>query len=121
MMETQHLVCISCPMGCRLTLEKDDSNPLGYAVTGNICKRGIAYAIKEVTAPTRMVTSTVRITGAHLSRLPVRTDQAIPKGKIMACMDIINALTVKSPVKMGQVLVDDLFGTGAKLIASRSL
>ena len=120
-METHQLVCISCPMGCRLTLEKADASPQGYTVTGNICKRGVEYAIKEVTSPTRMVTSTVRITGAQLPRLPVRTDHAIPKGKIMECMAIINAMTVKSPVKMGQVLVEDLFGTGAKIIATRSL
>lgn len=120
-METHQLICISCPIGCRLTLEKDDSNPQGYKVSGNTCKRGIDYAIKEVTAPTRMVTSTVRITGAHLPRLPVRTDHAIPKDSIMACMAVINAMTVKSPVKMGQVLVDDLLGTGAKIIATRSL
>lgn len=120
-METQQLVCISCPIGCRLTLEKDDSNPQGYKVSGNTCKRGIDYAIKEVTTPTRMVTSTVRITGAHLPRLPVRTDHAIPKDSIMACMGVINSMTVKSPVKMGQVLVDDLLGTGAKIIATRSL
>ncbi len=120
-METHQLICISCPMGCRLTLEKDESTPQGYSVTGNTCKRGVDYGIKELTAPTRMVTSTVRITGAHLSRLPVRTDQGIPKGRIMDCMAIINSLTVKSPIKMGQVLVDDLFGTGAKIIATRSL
>lgn len=120
-METHQLVCISCPMGCRLTLERDSASPQGYQVTGNICKRGVEYAIKEVTAPTRMVTSTVKISGAYLPRLPVRTDQAIPKEKIMACMAIINGLTVKSPVKMGQVLVEDILGTGVKLVAARSL
>lgn len=120
-METHQLICISCPIGCRLTLEKDSSNPQGYRVTGNTCKRGIDYAVKEVTAPTRMVTSTVRITGAPLPRLPVRTDQAIPKDQIMACMAVINGLTVKSPVRMGQVLVADLLGTGASIIATRSL
>jgi len=120
-MDTHQLVCISCPIGCRLTLEKDDTNPQGYRVAGNTCKRGIDYAIKEITAPTRMVTSTVRITGAPLPRLSVRTNQAIPKGQIMACMAVINSLTVKSPVKMGQVLVEDLLGTGAQIIATRSL
>lgn len=115
------MVCINCPIGCRLTLEKNDASPQGYTVSGNTCKRGITYAINEITAPMRMVTSTVRITGSHLPRLPIRTDKAIPKGKIMACMTIVNALAVKSPIKMGQILVEDLFGTGAKIIATRSL
>lgn len=120
-MKVRELVCISCPMGCRLTLEKDETSPSGYKVLGNTCKRGIDYAIKEVTAPTRMVTSTARICGAHLSRIPVRTDVAIPKERITDCMGIINGLCLTSPVVMGQVLVDDLFGTGAKIIASRSM
>lgn len=120
-MDAQQLVCISCPLGCRLTVEKDDASPQGYRVTGNSCKRGIDYAIREVTEPTRMVTSTVRIRGAHLSRLPVRTDKPIPKDRIMDCMALINALEVKSPVAMGQVLIPDLFGTGAQVVASRSL
>lgn len=120
MMEQHQLVCISCPMGCRLTLMKD-GNPKGYSVTGNICKRGEEYGITEMTNPTRMVTSTVVIVGAILPRLPVRTDRPIPKGRIRDCMELINALTVKSPIRIGQVLIEDLFGTGVNLIASRSL
>lgn len=120
MLESHQLVCISCPMGCRLTLEKDES-PIGYSVTGNNCKRGVEYAITEMTNPTRMVTSTVVIEGACLSRLPVRTNRPIPKGRIMDCMELINGLTVISPVHIGQVLIKDLFGTGVNLIASRSL
>ncbi|MBF0546112.1 MAG: DUF1667 domain-containing protein [Candidatus Riflebacteria bacterium] len=115
------LVCISCPMGCRLTLVKDEKSPQGYKIDGNTCKRGVEYAIKEVTDPTRMVTSTVKITGALLPRLPVRTDKPIPKAKIMECMKIINSLEVNSPVKMGKILVKDLFGTGSNIIATRSL
>lgn len=120
-MAVHELVCISCPIGCRLTLEKDGDAPKGYRVSGNTCKRGIDYGIKELTEPTRMVTSTVRITGAPLPRLSVRTDRAIPKEHIMACMKAINGLTVKSPVRMGQVLLSDLLGTGANIIATRSL
>jgi CxxC motif-containing protein len=120
-METKELICISCPIGCRLTLVKDETSFQGYKVLGNTCKRGVEYAIKEMTAPTRMVTSTVKIKGATLSRLPVRTTVAIPKERIMECMQIINSLCLDSPVDIGQVLVEDLFGTGAQIIASRSL
>jgi CxxC motif-containing protein len=115
------LICIGCPMGCRLSIEEDASAPKGWIVTGSTCKRGEDYAIKEVTAPTRMLTSTVRIQGARLPRLPVRTSAAIPKGKLPECMVMINELTEHSPVVMGQVLIKDLFGTGVNLIASRSL
>lgn len=115
------LVCIVCPMGCRCSIEEDATAPKGYKVTGLTCKRGEDYAIKEVTAPTRMLTSTVCIEGARLPRLPVRTSGAIPKERIHECMEMINDLVISHPVTMGQVLLDNLFGTGVKLIASRSL
>ena len=115
------LICIVCPRGCHLTLEEDPGAPKGYRVTGLTCKRGEAYAIKEVTAPTRMLTSTVRIEGARLPRLPVRTSSDIPRERVGQCMALINDLTVRSPVAMGSILIADLFGTGVNLIASRSL
>ena len=117
----RELICIVCPMGCHLSLEEDPGSPKGYRVTGLTCKRGEAYAIKEVTAPTRMLTSTVRIEGARLPRLPVRTSADIPRERVGECMRLISGLSVQSPVAMGAVLVADLFGTGVKLIASRSL
>ena len=115
------LICIVCPMGCRCSIEEDTSAPKGYKVTGITCKRGEDYAIKEITEPTRMLTSTVRIEGARLHRLPVRTSGAIPKERIYDCMDLINHLEVKAPVTMGQVLIPNVFGTGVNIIASRSL
>ena len=115
------LICIVCPMGCHCSIEEDATAPKGYKVTGITCKRGEDYAIKEITEPTRMLTSTIRIEGARLPRLPVRTSGAIPKERIHDCMDLINALTVAHPVAMGQVLLKDLFGTGVNLIASRSM
>lgn len=115
------LVCIVCPMGCRCSIEEDASAPKGYKVTGVTCKRGEDYAIKEITEPTRMLTSTVRIEGARLPRLPVRTSGAIPKERIPECMALINGLQAHSPVVMGQVLAKDVFGTGVNIIASRSL
>jgi CxxC motif-containing protein len=115
------LICIVCPMGCHLSLEEDPGAPKGYRVTGCTCKRGEGYAIKEVTAPTRMLTSTVRLEGGRLPRLPVRTSADIPRERVGECMALINGLSVHSPVVMGQVLVPDLFGTGVNLIAARSL
>jgi len=121
MPEKKELICIVCPKGCRLSLEEDPANPVGFRVTGLTCKRGEAYAVKEVTAPTRTLTSTVRLRGGRLHRLPVRTSSDIPREKVGECMKLINDLEVQSPVKMGQILIPHLFGTEANLIASRSL
>lgn len=115
------LICIVCPMGCHCSIEEDATAPKGYKVTGITCKRGEDYAIKEITEPTRLLTSTIRISGAKLPRLPVRTSGPIPKERIHECMGLINQLKAEHPVAMGQVLIQDLFGTGVNLIASRSM
>lgn len=117
----QELVCIVCPMGCRLTLTAAPGTDKGWQVSGNVCKRGEQYALKELTDPTRVVTSTVRITGGILERLPVRTYGAIPKNKVFECMRLLNHVDVKSPVKMGDIVIADVLGTGVDVIATRSL
>lgn len=114
------LVCIVCPMGCRMTIETDESSENGYKVEGNTCKRGITYAVKEVTNPTRVITTTVKIEEFHLRRLPVRTDGEVPKEMIFDCMKEINKVTIKPPVKTGDVIVEDILGTGVNVVASRS-
>ena len=48
-------------MGCQITVEMDGNEVV--SVTGNTCKRGAVYARKEVTNPTRIVTSTVKVIG----------------------------------------------------------
>jgi len=79
------------------------------------------YAIKEVTNPTRTLTSTVKVKNSKFERLPVRTSGEVPKSKIFSCMEIINRTVIEAPVRVGQVLVKDIFGTGVDIIASRSL
>jgi len=120
-MNKKEMVCIVCPIGCHLTVTKDDSNPSGYSVTGNTCIRGIDYGIKELTNPTRVVTSTIKIRNAHLKRLPVKTNGAIPKDLNFECMKIINSIEVEAPVKMGDIIVKNILDTGIDLVASRSM
>ena len=81
---TKNLICIVCPRGCHLTIDENMN------VSGNTCKRGEVYARNEVTHPTRMITSTVRIIGGELERLPVATSAPIPKEDIFKVMAEIN-------------------------------
>ncbi|HSP47824.1 MAG TPA: DUF1667 domain-containing protein [Clostridiaceae bacterium] len=112
------MTCIVCPRGCNLMA---DVTPEGILVTGNSCARGIPYAQKELTHPTRVVTSTVRIRGALHSRLPVKTSRDIPKGLNFEVMKALETVTVDSPVAKGTVLIRDILGTGADIIATRTL
>ena len=75
-MESRNLTCIGCPMGCLLTVEMENGEVI--SVTGNTCKRGDDYARKEVTHPTRIVTSSVYVTGGTIPMVSVKIAHDIP-------------------------------------------
>ena len=109
------LICIVCPRGCHLHI--DDKNN----VSGNSCKRGPIYAINEITNPTRMVTSTVRIIDGEICRLPVVTSNPIPKDKIFDVMNEINKVVVSAPVHIKDVIIKNVLGLNSDIIATREV
>ena len=113
----KELVCIVCPKGCRLHV--DDEN--GYTVTGNSCPRGAEYGKNEIQNPTRVLTSTVRLSGGAYRRCPVKTEKAVPKGKLMDIMKELNHVEVASPVSIGQVVLTNAAGTGVNVVVTKSL
>lgn len=112
-----NLICITCPKGCHLTVDEDNN----FAVTGNACPRGAEYARNELLHPVRVITSTVRVAGAAIPRLPVKTDKPLAKEKMFECMELINSLDVQAPVKVGQVLAANILGTDVNIVATKSL
>ncbi len=112
----RELVCIICPRGCRMTAETRGET---VKISGNACKRGEEYGIAEVTAPMRTVTSIVRVANREDTMVSVKTSKPIPKGKIFEAMGKIRAAEVKAPVKMGEVIISDLFG--ADIIATKDI
>ncbi|MFY9114754.1 MAG: DUF1667 domain-containing protein [Dethiobacteria bacterium] len=120
-MSKQEIICIVCPVGCKLQVEENAAAESGYIVEGHTCKRGIKYGIEEMTDPRRNICSTVIIEGASLGLLPVKTDRPIPKDAIFDCMKEINKVKVTAPVKMGDVIIKDVMGTGTDIVASRSM
>ncbi|MCD7907537.1 MAG: DUF1667 domain-containing protein [Clostridium sp.] len=117
-METRELICIGCPLGCPLTVRLDGEH---LEISGNTCKRGEDYARKEVQNPTRIVTSTVRVTGGDVEMVSVKTKEDIPKDKIFACMDEIHRAAVTAPVHIGDVIIPDCAGTGIPVIAIKEI
>ncbi len=115
------MICISCPMGCRLTVTDDVNAKGGYKVEGNTCPRGEIYAIKEMTNPTRIVPTTVKIKNAILPRLPVKTNDGVPKNMIFKCMEEINKVEVEAPVKVGDIIIENILGLGINIVATRSM
>ncbi|MCC5911374.1 MAG: DUF1667 domain-containing protein [Clostridiaceae bacterium] len=120
-MEVKDMVCIVCPLGCKLQVKPANDRATEFMVEGNKCPRGAEYGVKELTNPTRVITSTVRIKNAHLNRIPVKTNGAIPKGLMEECMRKLNFVEVKSPVKVGDVIIKDVLGTGIDIVATRSM
>lgn len=110
----KEFTCIVCPKGCRIFLGEDGD------LSGAGCERGIAYVQSEIENPTRMVTSTVRLAGSELPRLPVKTSAPIPKKMMMRAVALLNDITVQAPVKSGDVIIKDVLGTGVDFIATKS-
>lgn len=116
-MPVVELTCISCPLGCPLKVETDSSCKV-LKVTGNTCKRGEEYGKKEVTNPTRTVTSTVRLLGGTAPVVSVRTQTDIPKEKIFQCMEEIRKAAAEAPVRIGDVILENVAGTGVSVVAT---
>ena len=116
---TRELTCIGCPMGCPLIVTMEAGEVI--SVTGNTCKRGDVYARKEVTNPTRIVTSTVRVSGGDADMVSVKTKEDIPKGKIFECVKALKSVEVPAPVYIGDVLVKDVAGTGVDIVATKNV
>lgn len=119
-MVIRELTCISCPLGCALKVEINDAGDV-VSVSGNTCKRGEEYGRKEVTAPVRAVTSTVKVIGGAAPVVPVRTENNIPKKKIFDCMDVIRAAQVEAPVAIGDVIIANVADTGVNIIAAKAV
>lgn len=118
-MEERNLICINCPMGCALTVVIDGNEVA--SVSGNTCKRGDIYARKEVTHPTRIVTSTVRVEGGSEKMVSVKTREDIPKGKIMDCVKALKTVVATAPVRIGDVVLENAADTGVDIVATKNV
>lgn len=118
-MKIKNLTCITCPLGCALTVRMEGEKILD--ISGNSCKRGADYAKRELLNPSRTVTTTASITGGTVRRLPVKTAHEIPKDKIMECMKCIKEISVSAPVHIGDVLIADAAGTGVAVVAAKNV
>ena len=115
-MNERELICIGCPMGCPIVVKMEEGKVI--SVTGNTCPRGDAYARKEVTDPTRIVTTTVRVADGKVPMINVKTEHDIPKDKIFACIASLRGVTIKAPVHIGDVVLENVAGTGVNIVAA---
>jgi len=116
--EQRELVCIACPLGCRMTVSIG-AGPEEVTVTGNRCARGEAYGREEVLAPRRILTAVVPTDSTSFPCAPVRTDKAISRGLMRALLSDLYSRRVTLPVRQGQILIEDF--DGARVIFTRTL
>lgn len=115
----KELVCIRCPIGCMITVKDNPDGTLN--ITGNTCNRGAEYAKKELTNPTRTVTSTVRVRNGKQAVASVKTKEDIPKGKIMDCIDALSSVELEAPVCIGDVALVNVAGTGVDMVVTKNV
>ncbi|MBQ9066286.1 MAG: DUF1667 domain-containing protein [Clostridia bacterium] len=115
MSEKKEIVCIVCPRGCTMQVLQNGTEIL---VSGNQCKRGREFAIREMTAPMRTIASTVATSFPDVPVLPCRVSSEIPKDRIMDCMKEINRVRVTARVGRGDVLIPNVLGLGVDVIAT---
>ena len=118
-MEEKEIICVSCPMGCRITVQAKEGDII--SITGNDCSKGIKYAKEEFINPLRILPTTVKVIGGEFPLVSVKTEKAIPKRLLLKAMAEIAEIEVEAPIKIGQVIKDDLIGTGVSLVATRNI
>ena len=112
------ITCIICPQGCPIDVWEDNGE---IKVSGNTCQRGYEYALEEYKAPKRILTTTMRMKGAILPVIPVRSSAPVPKERLFACMSVINKKEIKAPVMMRDALIKNILNLDIDIIASRDM
>ena len=110
------LICVSCPLGCPIEVEIENGEVV--SVTGNTCKRGDSYARTEITNPVRSLTTSVKVEGGVHPVVPVKSAGPVPTGRMFDCMEEINKAVIKAPVKIGDVVIENICGLGVDIVAT---
>ncbi len=128
MMKSAGFTCTFCPVGCEIAVEYTDQQLV--CIEGNACGKGGEFVRKEVYSPERILTTTIRVrddnsnssnNNSELPLVSVRTTKPIPKRLLFKAMDVISKVEVEAPIKKGDVLLKDILGTGADVIATRDI
>ncbi len=116
--EKRNFICIICPSGCNIEAEVEGKKII--SMSGYKCPKGEKFLTEEIVEPKRVLTTTVKLKNGEVKLLPVKTSKPVPKELIPEIMKLARSVTVEAPVKMHDVILKDLFSTGADLLATRS-
>ncbi|MBI9109412.1 MAG: DUF1667 domain-containing protein [Spirochaetales bacterium] len=114
----KEFTCIVCPVSCNLVVEDTDGV---LSVSNNQCKRGMRFGENEFKNPMRMLTTTVKITGSTVKRMPVISSDEIPKDRLFELVEMLYKVTLKSPIQRGGIVLKNIGNTGVDIIATRTI
>jgi CxxC motif-containing protein len=116
------IVCTQCPLGCKINVVYADADEIEIVeVKGNRCKRGLEFVKQEITDPLRVVVTSVKVENGEIPMASVRSDKPVPLRLMQDIMKILKQTKVKAPVKRGDVIIQNILGTGSDIIATRSV
>ncbi|MDR2547416.1 MAG: DUF1667 domain-containing protein [Lachnospiraceae bacterium] len=147
--EENEITCIGCPKSCLIRAEIDHHPSTTFAdgldgdalqlsghlcavdteganfselhLSGYLCAVGYEYAHKELTAPHRNLTSLVHVVGGERTVVSVKTTTPVPKESIFTCIEEIAKTTAAAPINRGDVLIKNIAGTGADVVATADI
>jgi CxxC motif-containing protein len=117
--EKRHFVCVVCPIGCEIDVVHDGSKII--SMEGNKCEKSEEFVSQELIEPMRILTTTVRVQGSRWPVIPVRTDRSVPKRLFPRIMRQLRRIKLRAPVNMLDVVINDIAGTGANVVATRTM
>ena len=117
--EKRHFTCVTCPVGCEIDVGLQDGRVV--SMEGNKCDKGEEFVLQELEEPMRILTTTVRLKGARWAMLPVRSDAPVPRRLLFRAIEELAGVELQAPVKLYDVVLKNVAGTGANIVATRNM
>ena len=112
-----NVTCILCPIGCEIRVNIKDLS----IIDGAKCKRGIEYSKNEIINPKRTITTSILVKNGDLPLVSVKTSKPIPKNKIFKILEIIKKKSVDAPIKIGEIIIENILDTGSDIVATKTI
>lgn len=109
------IICYLCEKGCRIRAV--DKNHL----VGAECKKGEEFAVSELTAPKRVLATTMRTSLPEYPVVPVKTDGVIDKALLFDVVKALNEITVNEYKNLGEVVVKNVLNTGVNVVTTTNM
>jgi len=109
--------CIVCPNGCEI--EASIEGTTIFKIDGATCSKGSEYVKQEIVNPQRNIATSVYVDGGDLPLASVRLSKSIPKECIFDVMNEIKKVKLTAPVKMNQVVIENVLNLGSNVIVTK--